>query len=34
MAGNMAAEFYAEGISKLVTRYPKCIDVSGDYVEK
>ena len=26
--------FYYQGISKLLSRYQKCIDVDGDYVEK
>lgn len=30
----VAASFYEEGISKLISRYTKCIDVAGDYVEK
>jgi hypothetical protein len=30
----LAAEVYDEGIQKLVTRYDKCLNVSGDYVEK
>jgi hypothetical protein len=29
----IAAFWYEEGISKLVSRY-KCLDVQGDYVEK
>ena len=29
-----AAVWYEEGISKLVSRYDKCISVQGDYVEK
>lgn len=29
-----AADFYAEGISKLVKRYDKCLNVFGNYVEK
>ena len=29
-----AAFWYEEGISKLVSRYDKCLDVQGDYVEK
>lgn len=29
-----AAEFYDEGISKLVHRYDKCLNLFGDYVEK
>jgi histone-lysine N-methyltransferase SETMAR len=30
----LAAEVYDEGIQKLVTRYGKCHNVGGDYVEK
>jgi hypothetical protein len=30
----LAAEVYYEGIQKLVTRYDKCLNVGGDYVEK
>ena len=29
-----AAVWYDEGISKLVSRYDKCLSVQGDYVEK
>ena len=29
-----AAVWYKEGISKLVSRYDKCLSVQGDYVEK
>lgn len=29
-----AADFYAEGISKLVHRYDKCLNLHGNYVEK
>lgn len=29
-----AAEFYGEGIQKLVPRLNKCLDILGDYVEK
>lgn len=29
-----AAPFYDEGIGKLVPRYDKCLNRSGDYVEK
>ena len=29
-----AAVWYEEGISKLVSRYDKCLTVQGDYVEK
>ena len=28
-----AAVWYEEGISKLVLRYDKCLNVQGDYVE-
>jgi hypothetical protein len=30
----LTAEVYDEGIQKLVTRYNKCLNVGGDYVEK
>jgi histone-lysine N-methyltransferase SETMAR len=30
----LAAEVYDEGIQELVTRYDKCLNVGGDYVEK
>jgi hypothetical protein len=30
----LAAEVHDEGIQKLVTRYDKCLNVGGDYVEK
>ena len=30
---SQAAEFYEEGIKKLVPRYDKCRNVEGDYVE-
>ena len=29
-----AALWYEEGISKVVSRYDKCLNVQGDYVEK
>ena len=29
-----AAVWYEEGISKLVSRVDKCLNVQGDYVEK
>jgi [histone H3]-lysine36 N-dimethyltransferase SETMAR len=29
-----AAEFFDEGIQKLVPRLNKCLDINGDYVEK
>jgi len=32
--GCQAAFWYEEGISKLVSRYDKCLSVQGDYVEK
>ena len=32
--GGQAAIWYEEGISKLVSRYNKCLSVQGDYVEK
>ena len=31
---NQAAVWYEEGISELVSRYDKCLNVRGDYVEK
>ena len=31
---SQAAVWYEEGISKLVARYDKCLNVQGDYVEK
>ena len=31
---SQAAVLYEEGINKLVSRYDKCLDVQGDYVEK
>ena len=31
---SQAAAWYEEGISKLVSRYAKCLNVQGDYVEK
>ena len=31
---SQAAFWYEEGISKLVSRYDKCLNVQGDYVEK
>jgi len=31
---SQAAVWYKEGISKLVSRYNKCLNVQGDYVEK
>jgi hypothetical protein len=30
----LEVEVYDEGIQKLVTRYDKCLNVCGDYVEK
>jgi hypothetical protein len=30
----LEAEVYDEGVQKLVTRYDKCLNVGGDYVEK
>ncbi|KAG5316648.1 SETMR methyltransferase, partial [Acromyrmex insinuator] len=30
----LAGSFYAEGISKLVSRYTKCIEIDGNYIEK
>ena len=29
-----AVDFFDTGIQKLVTRYNKCLDSAGDYVEK
>lgn len=31
---SQAAEFYQEGIQKLVPRYDKCLNIHGNYVEK
>jgi len=31
---SQAAVWYEEGITKLVSRYDKCLSVQGDYVEK
>ncbi|XP_071043084.1 histone-lysine N-methyltransferase SETMAR-like [Parasteatoda tepidariorum] len=31
---NQAADFYEEGIQKLLQRYDKCLNVEGNYVEK
>ena len=31
---SLAANFFAEGIEKLVSRYDKCLNCFGDYVEK
>jgi len=31
---SQAAVWYEEGISKLMSRYGKCLIVQGDYVEK
>ena len=31
---SQAAVLYEEGINKLVSRYDKCLNVQGDYVEK
>ena len=31
---SQAAVWYEERISKLVSRYDKCLSVQGDYVEK
>jgi hypothetical protein len=30
----LAADFCYAGIQKLITRYDKCLNVHGDYVEK
>jgi len=29
-----ALDFFDTGIQKLVTRYNKCLDCAGDYIEK
>ena len=34
LVNSQAAVWYEEGISKLVSRYNKCLNVQGDYVEK
>jgi hypothetical protein len=31
---NLAALFFHEGLQKLVSRYDKCLNVDGNYVEK
>ena len=31
---SQAAVWYEEGMTKLVSRYDKCLNVQGDYVEK
>jgi len=31
---NLAAPFFEEGVKKLVSRYDKCLNVDGNYVEK
>jgi len=31
---NLAARFFDEGLQKLVSRYGKCLNVDGNYVEK
>jgi histone-lysine N-methyltransferase SETMAR len=31
---SQSADFYRDGINKLVHRWKKCVDVAGDYVEK
>ena len=31
---NLAAPFFDEGLQKLVSRYDKCLNVNGNYVEK
>jgi hypothetical protein len=31
---NLATPFYDEGLQKLVSRYDKCLNVDGNYVEK
>jgi len=30
----LAAPFFDEGLQKLVSRYDKCLNVDGNYVEK
>ena len=30
---NQAADFFEEGIQKLVERYNKCLNIGGNYVE-
>jgi hypothetical protein len=30
----LVADFYNAGIQKLITRYDKCLNLHGDYVEK
>jgi len=31
---NLAAPFFDKGLQKLVSRYEKCLNVDGNYVEK
>ena len=31
---SQAADFYEDGIQKLITRYDKCLNIGGNYVEK
>jgi len=31
---HLAARFFVEGLQKLVSRYDKCLNVNGNYVEK
>ena len=31
---NLAAPFFDKGLQKLVSRYDKCLNVDGNYVEK
>ena len=31
---SQVAVWYEEGINKLVSRYDKCLNVQGDYVDK
>jgi hypothetical protein len=31
---NLAAQFFDEGLQKLESRYDKCLNVDGNYVEK
>jgi hypothetical protein len=30
----LAADFYNAGLQKLITRYDRCLNLHGDYVEK
>lgn len=31
---SQAADFYDDGVQKLVARYDKCLNIGGNYVEK